>query len=68
MARATNFAYPQSDYALPNWKCELRCCSRCPSVNTPDQQTDYQYSDTRRSIQFQIYHIIVHCPTHERLP
>ena len=36
-------AYPQSDYALPHWKCVMRCCAKCPSVNLPDQETDDKY-------------------------
>ena len=25
-----------SDYALPHWKCVLRCCSDCLCINIPD--------------------------------
>ena len=60
--------YPHSDLALPYWKCALRCCSKCTSVNLPDQETDDQYSDTNTSIKFHIYRIIVCCTTHGRLP
>ena len=29
--------YPQSDNALPHWKCVLRCCAKCTCVSLPDQ-------------------------------
>ena len=68
MAKATMFVYPQSDHALPHWKFVMQCCAKCPSINTPDQETDDQYSNTSPSICFHIYHIIARCPTHGRLP
>ena len=68
MAKATKCEYPQSDHALPNWKFVLRCCSKYICVNLPDQETDYQYSNTRTSIQFHIHHLIARCTTHGRLP
>ena len=66
MARATICAYPQSDHALPHWKCVLRCCDKFSSVNLPDQETDDQYSDTRPSIRFHIHNIIACCKTYGR--
>ena len=39
MAQATMCAYPQSDHALPHWKCVLWCCAECPCINLPDQET-----------------------------
>ena len=60
-------AYTQLDNALSHWKCVLRCCAKCPSVNLPDQETDYQYSDTTPSIKFHIYHLISHCKAHGRI-
>ena len=68
MEKATIFAYPQSDHELPHWKCVLRCCAKCPSVNIPDQKTHDRYSGTRPSIRFHTYHLITHCTTHRRLP
>ena len=38
--KATMCTYPQSDHALPHWKCELRCCADCPYINLPDQETN----------------------------
>ena len=32
--------YPQSDHALPHYKCTLRCCSECPHINIPEQETN----------------------------
>ena len=61
-------AYPQSDHVLPHRKYLLRCYSKFPSVNLPDQETDDQYSETRPSIQFHIYHQIARFTTYGRLP
>ena len=67
MAQAKMCAYPQSDHALPHYKCALKCCAKFPCVNIPDQETDDQYSDTRPSIILHIYHLIAHCTPHGRL-
>ena len=37
IANATMCTYPQSDHALPHWKCVLRCCVDCPFINHPDR-------------------------------
>ena len=39
MAREKICAYPQSYHALPHWKFVMQCCSKCTSVNIPDQYT-----------------------------
>ena len=44
MAQAKMCSCPQSDHALPHWKCVLRCCTDCPCINNPDQEIDNQYS------------------------
>ena len=67
MAKATIFAYPQSDHALPYWKCVLQWCAKCPNINLPDQETYYHYPDTSTSICFHIYHLIVRCIEHRRI-
>ena len=67
-AKAKMCKYPQSDHALTNWKCVLQCFAKCICANLPDQATDYQYSDTSTSIKFYIYHLILHCRTHGRIP
>ena len=58
MLKATICEYTQSDYVLPHYKCVLRCCSKCPSINLPDQETYDEYH---------IYHLIARCTTHGRL-
>ena len=50
MAKATIYTYPQLYHALPHWKCDMQCCAKFPSVNLPDQETDYQNFDTIHSI------------------
>ena len=37
MVNATICTYPQSDHALPHWKCVLRRCDDFPYNNLPDQ-------------------------------
>ena len=46
MEKAKLCAYPQSDHALPYWKCVMLCCAKCTSLNIPEQETDDQYSNT----------------------
>ena len=60
--------YPKSDHSLPQWKYVLWCCDKCPCVNLPDQEIDDQYFDTTPSIKFHIYHLILSCTAHRRLP
>ena len=59
--------YQQSDHALPDWKCVMQC-SKCPSVNIPDQESYDKYSDTSPSIRFHIYHLIARFLRNVRLP
>ena len=61
-------AYLQSDHVLPHWKCVLRCCAKCPSINIPGQEIDDQYPDTSPSIRFHIDHLISRCTKHGRIP
>ena len=65
---STICAYPQSDHELPHCKFVFRCCAKCTFVNITDQEIDYQYFDISPLIQFRIYHIILRCTTHVRLP
>ena len=67
MEKATMCTYPQSDHALPHFKCVLPCCVECPCINIPDQETDNQYSETTPSIRFHINHIIGRCTSHGRI-
>ena len=59
ITKATIYAYPQYDHALPHWTCVLRCCANCPCINISYQETYNQYSDTTPSMRFHVYHIIV---------
>ena len=67
MAKLTMCVYLQSYHALPHWKCVMRCCAKCSSINPPDQETDDQYSNTSPSIRFHIYRIIARCTTHDMI-
>ena len=66
--KATMCVYSYSDHALPHWKCVLRCCPQCPSINITDQETDDQNPNPSPSISFHIYHLIAPCTKHVRLP
>ena len=50
MANAKMCTYPQSDHALPHWKCVLRCCADCPCINITDQETTKKHEETTPSI------------------
>ena len=67
MAKATIYAYTQSDDALLQWKCVLRYCAKCTCVHINDQEIDNKYYDNSPSIRFHIYHIILRCTTYGRL-
>ena len=67
MAKVTICAYPNSDHALPHWKCVFLCCAKCSCVNIPDQEKYDQYYDTRLSSRLHIYDLIARCTTHGRL-
>ena len=45
MANATMCTYPQYDHSLPHWNCVLRCCSDCPCINIPDQETTKKHDE-----------------------
>ena len=63
MANATMCTYPQSEHALTHCQCVLRCCSDCPFINIPYQETTKKHDKTTPSIRFHIYHIIGRCST-----
>ena len=67
MANATMCTYPQSDNALPRWKCVLRYCADCPCINITYQETTKKHEEKTPSIRFHIYHIIGCCTTHRRI-
>ena len=67
MENATMFTYCYSEYALPRYKCVLRCCAECPFINIPDQETTKKHDETTPTIRFHIYHTIGRCTTHGRL-
>ena len=68
MKKETMCAYPQSYNALLHWKCVMKFCAKCQSINLPDQETDDKYSNPIPSIRFNIYHLISCCTKHGRLP
>ena len=68
MENSTTCTYPQSDHVLPHCKCALRCCTKCPCINLPDQEIDNMCSETTPSIRFHIYCIIGRCTDHGRIP
>ena len=60
-------AYSQSYHALPHWKCVLKCCAQCPSINFPDQETDNKHTNPSPSIRFPVYHLIASCTKQGRI-
>ena len=55
MAKATMCANSQYDHELPHWKCVLRRCAQCTSINIPDQETYDNHPNPIPSISFNIY-------------
>ena len=43
MAKDKMCTYPQSDNALTRWKFVLRCFSKNPCINIPEQEKNNQY-------------------------
>ena len=43
MSMATMCAYPSSKYALPHWKCMLRCCAQYTRIDLPSPKS-YQHN------------------------
>ena len=41
--KATMCTYPQSDHALPHWKCVFLYCTEFLHINLPDQETNKKY-------------------------
>ena len=68
VANATMCPYPQSDHALPHWKCVFSFCAECSCINLPDQETTKKHEETAPYIRFHIYHIIGCCTTHIKTP
>ena len=68
MEMATMCAYPQSDHTITHWIYALQCCAKFTCVIHLDQERYDQYSITIISITFHIYHLILCCTTHERIP
>ena len=66
-AQATMCIYPQSDHALPHWKCVFWRCAKYPCINLLDQETGNQNSNTTPSMRFQNFHIIGRCTAHGRI-
>ena len=58
---ATMCAYKSSKYALPHWKCVLRCCAKCPCINLPSPEYDQKNSNIIPIIRFNVYHLIERC-------
>ena len=67
MEKAKMCAKSKSYHSLPHWKFVLRCCSQCPSINIPVQETDVKHPNPNPSISFHIYHMIARCKKHGRL-
>ena len=64
MAMATMCAYPSSKYALPHYKCVMRCCAQCPWIYLPIPKTDHNSYNVSPTIRFHLYRHISHCTVH----
>ena len=68
MSKAAMCECPQIDHSLPNYKFVFQWCAKFPGVNLIDQETYGNYSDTTPSIRFHIYHLILYCTSHGKIP
>ena len=46
----------------------VSCCSNCPHIYLPNQESDRHYSNASPSIRFHIYHLIARFIVHGRRP
>ena len=68
MAMAKMCEYSSSKYALPHWKCVMRCCTQFPRIDLPSTYSDYHNSNVSPKIRFHVYNLIVRCTVHVRRP
>ena len=66
MAMEIMCAYLSSNYALPYWKCVLRCCVQCPRIDLPIPEPYQHNSNVNPTIRFHMYQNIAHCNVHGR--
>ena len=55
MYMATICAYSSSNYALPYWKCVLRCYAKCPRIDIPSPESDQHNNHVSHTICFHVY-------------
>ena len=67
MSTATMFAYTSSNYALPHWKCVLRCCENFLQIDLQILESDYHNSNVSPTIIFNEYQHIARCTMHDRI-
>ena len=53
--------YPSSKYALPYWKCFMRCCEQFTCIDLPSTESDHQNYNASTTISFQVYNLIIYC-------
>ena len=47
--------YQSSRYALPHWKCVLRCCAHFPWIDLPSPESDQHNYNFIQTIFFHLY-------------
>ena len=47
---ATMCAYKSSKYALPHWRCVLRCCAKFQIIDLPSPESDQKNSNASTKI------------------
>ena len=65
---ATMCVYTSSKYALPHFKCVLRCCAQCSWIGIPSPESDHHNSNFIPIICFCVYQHIEHCTVYDRRP
>ena len=60
MAMGKNCLCPSQHYGLPNWKCVLLCCEKCPSISIHHQDTSTDAKNMCSTIRFHVYRNVSH--------
>ena len=61
MDMSTVCAYESSKYALPHWKCVLRCCSQFTHIDIPITESYHKNSNVSPTKHFCEYQTISRC-------
>ena len=68
MTMVTMFSCDSKHNGLPNWKCVLHCCDKCPSIFQPIKEANKNTTQAYSTTSFHVYRNVSHCTVHGQLP